>query len=76
VKDDAWFVTRDAQELFGEPPTLARIIALILSMRTLGGEVARGRWGTSAAGGSLSEPLAAGDVAVFDCCTACSLTAV
>jgi hypothetical protein len=39
-------------------------------MRTLGGKVARGRWGRSAAGGSLSEPLAVGDVAVLRCCTA------
>ena len=40
------------------------------SMRTLGSEVARGRWGRSAADGSLSEPLAVDDVAVFECCTA------
>ena len=40
------------------------------SMRTLGGAVAGGRCGKSAADGSLSEPLAVGDVAVFDCCTA------
>ena len=43
------------------------------SMRTLGGEVVRGRWGRSAAGGSLSEPLAVGDVAVLRCCTAAGL---
>jgi hypothetical protein len=44
------------------------------SMRTLGGEVAGGRWGRSAAGGSLSKPLAVGDVAVFECCTTSCLT--
>jgi hypothetical protein len=32
--------------------------------------VAGGRWGRSAADGSLSEPLAVGDVAVLVCCTA------
>jgi len=38
-------------------------------MRTLGAEVARGRWGKSWVGGSLREPLAAYDVAVFECWT-------
>lgn len=38
-------------------------------MRTPGSEVVRGRWGRSAAYGSLSEPLAVDDVAVFECCT-------
>jgi hypothetical protein len=44
------------------------------SMRTLGGEVARGRWGRSAVDRSLSEPLAVDDVAVFECCTALDLS--
>ena len=47
--------------------------SLTPSMRTLGGEVARGRWGKSAADGSLSEPLAAHDVAVLRSCTAVAL---
>src|SRR5215831_21359369 len=42
---------------------------LTLSMRALGGEVALGRWGKSAAGRGLSEPLAVDDVAVLRCCT-------
>jgi len=37
-------------------------------MRTLGGEVARGRWGRSLFGGSLSESFAAAGVAVLVCC--------
>ena len=39
------------------------------SMRTLGSEVARGRWGRSSTYGSLRESLAAGDVAVLRCWT-------
>ena len=39
-------------------------------MRTLGGEVARGRWGRSATGRGLSEWLAVHDIAVLGCCTA------
>jgi hypothetical protein len=39
------------------------------SMRTLGDEVVRGRWGGHEIGGSLREPLAAYDVAVYECCT-------
>jgi hypothetical protein len=38
------------------------------SMRTLGGEVVRGRWGRSWSGGGPNEPLAAHGVAVFECC--------
>src|SRR6516165_6678861 len=45
-----------------EPPTP--------SMRTPATEVARGRWGRSAADGGLSEPLVAGGVAVLVRCTA------
>ena len=40
------------------------------SMRTLGGEVIRGRWGKSATDRSPSEPLAVHDVAVLRCCMA------
>ena len=40
------------------------------SMRTLGGEVARGRCGRSRIGGSLSESFTAGRVAVLEWCTA------
>jgi hypothetical protein len=40
------------------------------SMRTLGAEVVRGRWGRSAVAGSLSKPFAVGHVAVLVCCTA------
>ena len=39
-------------------------------MRTPGAAVVGGRWGRSAIDRSLSEPLAAYGVAVFDCCTA------
>jgi hypothetical protein len=39
-------------------------------MRTLGGEVARGRWSRSATGRGLSESLAVHDVTVLRCCTA------
>jgi hypothetical protein len=42
---------------------------LIPSMRTLGSEVARGRWGSSVADGGLSEPLAVDYVAVLVHCT-------
>src|SRR5262245_40111416 len=42
-------------------------------MRTLGSEVARGRWGWSAIGRSPTEPLAAGGVAVLVRCTALGL---
>jgi hypothetical protein len=38
-------------------------------MRTLGTEVARGRWGRSATGRSRTESLAVADVAVLVCCT-------
>jgi hypothetical protein len=40
------------------------------SMRTLSGEVARGRRGRLLFGGSLSESFAAAGVAVLLCCTA------
>jgi hypothetical protein len=40
------------------------------SMRTLGSEVARGRWGRSPVDGGLSESFSAGRVAVLSCCTA------
>jgi hypothetical protein len=40
------------------------------SLRTLGGEVIRGRWGKSAIDRSPSEPLTVHDVAVLRCCTA------
>jgi hypothetical protein len=40
------------------------------SMRTLGGEVLRGRWGRSLFVGSPREPLESYEVAVFECCTA------
>jgi len=42
------------------------------SMRTPGAKVARGRWGRSPFGGSLSEAFAVDDVAVLLCCTALS----
>src|SRR6516164_10573012 len=54
---------RELVELRGFEP-------LTPSMRTLGVEVARGRWSRPVADGSLSEPLAVDDVAVFGCCTA------
>jgi len=38
-------------------------------MRTLGGEVIRGRWGRSSIGSSPTKPLAADSVAVLECCT-------
>jgi hypothetical protein len=44
------------------------------SMRTLGGEVACGRWGRSLSDGGLSESFAVGRVAVLSCCTAGSQT--
>ena len=40
------------------------------SMRTLGSEVAGGRWGRPPFGGSSSEAFAVDDVAVALCCTA------
>ena len=39
------------------------------SMRTLGNEVVRGRWGRSATGRSRTKSLAVDDVAVLACCT-------
>jgi hypothetical protein len=38
-------------------------------MRTTGGKVARGRWGRSLVGGSLSEAFPVARVAVLGCCT-------
>jgi hypothetical protein len=43
---------------------------MIPSMRTLGAEVARGRWRRSVVGRSPMEPLAVGGVAVLARCTA------
>ena len=45
-------------------------LALSTSMRTLGAEVARGRWGRSLVGGSRPEAFPAVRVAVLVCCTA------
>src|SRR5712671_3193397 len=44
------------------------ISARILSMRTPGGEVIRGRWGRSLSDGSLSESFSSDRVAVLPCC--------
>jgi hypothetical protein len=49
-------------------------LTLGTSMRTLGGEVARGRWGRSAIGSSLTQSPIVDGVAVFECCTTSCLT--
>jgi len=47
---------------FGNP---ALALALSTSMRTLGSQVVRGRWGKSLSGGSLSEAFAVHSVADY-----------
>jgi hypothetical protein len=44
------------------------------SMRTLGNEVVRGRWGKSAVDAGLTESLGVGGLAVFVCCTTFGLS--
>jgi hypothetical protein len=63
------------QRIRGDPPPQARLLP-ILSMRTVGGEVARGRWAAQVSDGRLSKPLAVDGVAVFVCCTTFGLSVV
>jgi hypothetical protein len=50
-------------------PRVVRGLRLTPSMRTLGAEVVRGRWGRSPVGGGFSEAFAADGVAVLLRCT-------
>ena len=53
----------------GVNTTALQLVHPILSMRTPGSEVARGRWGRSLVGSSLSEAFPVSRVAVLVCCT-------